>query len=102
MKEELRRVPFECRSCWHVWEEEYLVRQADARDGGEVWLRGGVPVTPPSVTEMCPRCGCRQAARFPEGYLARHPELTRPAGRAASDPTPLVSPVPKRRRWIET
>jgi hypothetical protein len=101
MKEELRKVPFECRGCWHVWEEEFLVREVEGRNGGEVWLRGGVPVPPPSTAEICPKCGCNQTIRFPEGYLARHPEVF-PAQPTVSDPTPLISPVPKRRRWIDS
>ncbi|MFG1943016.1 hypothetical protein [Nonomuraea sp. NPDC048826] len=101
MKEELTKVPFECRGCWHVWEEEYLVRHVEGRNGGDIWLRGGVPVPPPSASEMCPSCGRHQTVRFPEGYLAHHPELIRPARPADPDPTPLISPVRKRRRWIE-
>lgn len=93
MKDEIRKVPFECRACWHVWEEEYLFRQAEGR-GGEIWLRGGVQVPPPSAAEICPRCGCHQTVQFPDGYLARHPELIPRS--AEPDSTPLVSPAPRR------
>ncbi|GAA4506318.1 hypothetical protein [Nonomuraea ferruginea] len=99
MREELRKVPFECRACWHVWEEEYTIKFGDR---GEVWLRGNVPVPPPTPAEKCPRCGCYQAVQFPEGYLAHHPELIRATRPAGSDATPLISPVRKRPRWLET
>jgi hypothetical protein len=102
LEEERRTLPFECRSCWHVWEEEYLVRSIDDEHGnaGEVWLRNGLIVPPPSVSGViCPHCGCQQATMFPAGYLARHPELIPPVGPATPDATPLVSPVPPRRRY---
>ncbi|NRQ39618.1 hypothetical protein HII36_48485 [Nonomuraea sp. NN258] len=91
-------MPFECRGCWHVWEEEYLVRRIDDRHGHEteVWTRHGVAVPPPSPGAICPHCGCEQATTFPAGYLARHPELIPPAEPVGPDPTPLLSPVPKR------
>ncbi|MEV6151699.1 hypothetical protein AB0L53_15270 [Nonomuraea sp. NPDC052129] len=98
MEEELKILPFECRGCWHVWEEEYLVRRFDDRHGNEreVWLRSGVPVPPPSSGAICPNCGCQQATMFPEGYLSRHPELRPPAEPVAPDATPLLSPVQRR------
>jgi hypothetical protein len=97
VEEERRIVPFECRGCWHVWEEEYLVRHADDEHGnaGEVWLRNRMPVPPPSPGTICPRCGCQDATTFPEGYLTRHPELIPPETPAKPDPTPLLSPVPR-------
>ncbi|MGN9782645.1 hypothetical protein ACTMTF_14535 [Nonomuraea sp. ZG12] len=103
MRQEHRSLPFECRGCLHVWEEDYLVRLVDARDGTEteIWLRGGVPVPPPSANVVCPRCGCQQAAMFPSGYLARHPELI-PAEPRVPDETPLLSPVPARNHWLLT
>ncbi|WP_431911780.1 hypothetical protein [Nonomuraea jabiensis] len=97
LEEEHRIVPFECRRCWHVWEEEYLVRRIDDRHGNEreIWLRAGLPVLPPSPgAVMCPRCGCQQATTFPDGYLSRHPELIPPAEPPVPDATPLLSPVP--------
>jgi hypothetical protein len=99
MEEERRTVPFECRSCWHVWEEDYLVRLVHGRHGveSEVWMRDGVAVPPPASGVVCPKCGCQEAVRFPDGYLVHHPELIPPAEPAVPDPTPLISPVPKRR-----
>ncbi|WP_113704405.1 hypothetical protein [Nonomuraea lactucae] len=98
MEEVHRKLPFECRRCWHVWEEEYLVRYGEDRHGNErqVWLRGGVPVPPPSEGAICPSCGSQHCTTFPEGYLRRHPELIPPAEPAPPDETPLLSPVPKR------
>ncbi|MEU0571410.1 hypothetical protein ABZ297_39270 [Nonomuraea sp. NPDC005983] len=93
MEEERRKLPFECRSCWHVWEEEYLVRRGDDRHESEVWIREGVQVPPPSQGTICPRCGCQQATTFPDGYLSRHPELIPPAEPPVPDATPLLSPV---------
>ncbi|TDD16649.1 hypothetical protein [Nonomuraea diastatica] len=95
MTEELRTVPFECRRCWHVWEEQYLVRRIDDRHGNEteVWLRDGLPALPPGPGVICPSCGCQQSTRFPDGYLSRHPELVPPAEPAGPDATPLLSPV---------
>ncbi|MEO3869222.1 hypothetical protein ABGB18_10370 [Nonomuraea sp. B12E4] len=97
MEEELRKIPFECRRCWHVWEEDYVVRHVHSRRGDEslVWLQAGLPVPPPAPGAICPRCGGQQATTFPNGYLAHHPELIPPAGPVAPDPTPLLSPVPK-------
>jgi hypothetical protein len=97
LEEERRNVPFECRSCWHVWEEEYLVRHVEDEHGNEatLWLRNRVPVPPPSPGARCPRCGCEHATTFPEGYLLRHPELVPPDAAAAPDETPLLSPVPR-------
>ncbi|MEU6710456.1 hypothetical protein ABZ897_03155 [Nonomuraea sp. NPDC046802] len=97
MVEEFKIVPFECRGCWHVWEEEYVVRHVDDRRGNEreVWLRDGLPVPPPSSGVICPRCGSQQATTFPEGYLAHHPELIPSVEPAAPDATPLLSPVRK-------
>ncbi|MBF8190408.1 hypothetical protein ITP53_32795 [Nonomuraea sp. K274] len=97
VEEEIRSVPFECRGCWHVWEEDYQVRHIEDRHGNEgvIWLRAGVPVPPPSPGAICPRCGSQQATMFPEGYLARHPELRRPPEPEEPDPTPLLSPVRK-------
>ncbi|MFB9472805.1 hypothetical protein ACFFR3_25180 [Nonomuraea salmonea] len=95
MEEELRIVPFECQRCWHVWEEEYVVRHQEDRhgNGGEIWLRAGLPVSPPSSGAICPRCGCQRATTFPDGYLSRHPELRRAAEPTVPDETPLISPV---------
>ncbi|MEV0613090.1 hypothetical protein AB0I81_07165 [Nonomuraea sp. NPDC050404] len=96
MEEEHRKVPFECRSCWHVWHEDYDVRHIEddhGHAGGEVWLRAGLPVSPPSSGEICPKCGCQQAVMFPDGYLVRHPELIPPVGPVVLDATPLLSPV---------
>jgi hypothetical protein len=102
LEEELRSLPFECRRCWHVWEEEYLVRHVDDRRGDEreTWLRSGQPVMPPPWGVQCPRCGCQHATTFPTGYLSRHPELIPPPEPAVPDPTPLLSPVPKRWYWL--
>ncbi|SDK92425.1 hypothetical protein SAMN05421874_11332 [Nonomuraea maritima] len=98
MEEFHRTVPFGCRRCWHVWEEHYIVRRLDDQHGnaGEVWLKGEVCVPPPLAGAICPRCGSPQAATFPEGYLAHHPEAIPPAEPATPDPTPLISPVPRR------
>ncbi|MBB6349107.1 hypothetical protein ACWGH8_08145 [Nonomuraea muscovyensis] len=98
MDEERRTLPFECRRCWHVWEEEYVVRHGADAHGHEreIWLLGGVQVPPPGEGAVCPRCGCQQCTTFPEGYLSRHPELIPPAEPAAPDATPLLSPVPRR------
>ncbi|MEU8246082.1 hypothetical protein [Nonomuraea sp. NPDC048916] len=98
MEEERRVLPFECRGCWHVWEEEYLVRRGEDRKGNyrEIWLRSGVAVPPPAQGAICPRCGCQAATTFPEGYLRWHPELIPPLGPVTPDATPLLSPVRKR------
>ncbi|MFB4281632.1 MULTISPECIES: hypothetical protein [unclassified Nonomuraea] len=97
MEEEHRKVPFECRRCWHVWEEDYVVRRIEDDHGnaGEIWLRAGLPVPPPSPGAICPRCGCQQATTFPDGYLSRHPELIPPVEPGVPDATPLLSPVPR-------
>jgi hypothetical protein len=97
VEEELRNVPFECRGCWHVWQEDYVVRRSEDDHGneGEVWLRAGLRVPPPSSGAVCPQCGSEQATTFPDGYLARHPELIPPAEPVVPDATPLLSPVPK-------
>ncbi|WP_043631213.1 hypothetical protein [Nonomuraea candida] len=88
-------MPFECRSCWHVWQEDYTVRheEDDHGNAGEVWLRGGLPAPPPSSGAVCPQCGCQQSTTFPDGYLSHHPELTAQAEPGAPDATPLLSPV---------
>ncbi|WP_146103591.1 hypothetical protein [Nonomuraea solani] len=90
-------MPFECRGCWHVWEEHYTVRtiEDDHGNAGVIWLRGGLPVTPPAAGTVCPHCGCQQVTTFPDGYLARHPELITPSEPVVPDATPLLSPVPK-------
>ncbi|GAA2310605.1 hypothetical protein GCM10010149_71320 [Nonomuraea roseoviolacea subsp. roseoviolacea] len=101
--EEVRRVvPFECRRCWHVWEEEYLVRYGEDRHGNDriVWLQDGVAVPPPTEGMICPRCHCQQATTFPDGYLRRHPELIPSQEPAKPDDKPLLSPVPKRLRFL--
>ena len=97
MEEAHRNVPFECRGCWHVWEEHYTVRTIEDHHGnaGVIWLRGGLPVTPPAAGTVCPHCGCQQVTTFPDGYLARHPELITPSEPVVPDATPLLSPVPK-------
>ncbi|NUR90033.1 MAG: hypothetical protein HOY71_38660 [Nonomuraea sp.] len=99
MEEERRNLPFECRGCWHVWEEEYLVRHVDDGHGNEShqWLRAGVTIPPPSSGAVCPQCGSQQVTTFPDGYLGRHPELRPAKEPKVSDPTPLISPV--RPRW---
>ncbi|WP_157245861.1 hypothetical protein [Nonomuraea typhae] len=98
MEEQRKSVPFECRGCWHVWEEDYLVRSADDRHGNEkqVWLVAGVPVPPPSTYAVCPQCGGGQITTFPEGYLARHPEARLAASPTAIAEAALLSPVPPR------
>jgi hypothetical protein len=98
MEEELTSLPFECRGCWHVWEEEYLVRHSEDRRGNErdLWTRSGLPVPPPPSGTVCPHCGCQQAVMFPAGYLNRHPELRSSAEPLTPDATPLLSPVPPR------
>lgn len=97
MEEVHRNVPFECRHCWHVWHEDYVVRhfEDDHGNAGEIWLRAGLPAAPPSAGVSCPSCGCQDATMFPDGYLSRHPELIPPAQPAAPDPTPLLTPVRK-------
>jgi hypothetical protein len=97
LDEETRNVPFECRACWHVWHEEYIVRHIEDDHGntGDIWLRAGLPTAPPSSGVICPRCGRQQCVTFPDGYLSRHPELIPPEGPAVPDPTPLISPVRK-------
>lgn len=88
-------MPFECRGCWYVWQEDYVVRRSEDDHGneGEVWLRAGLPAMPPASGVICPQCGCQQATTFPDGYLTHHPELIPPAEPGAPDPTPLLSPV---------
>ncbi|MEU5864214.1 MULTISPECIES: hypothetical protein [unclassified Nonomuraea] len=101
VEEERRTLPLECRGCWHVWEEDYLVRHVDDEHGNaaEIWLRDGLVVPPPSSGVICPHCGCQQTTTFPAGYLARHPELFRAAEPGVPDATPLLSPVPPRRPY---
>ncbi|WP_345387083.1 hypothetical protein [Nonomuraea salmonea] len=68
-------------------------RRTVTATGGEIWLRAGLPVSPPSSGAICPRCGCQRATTFPDGYLSRHPELRRAAEPTVPDETPLISPV---------
>lgn len=98
MNEEVKVWPFECRNCWHVWEEEYIVRRVTDRHGNEVdvWMRSGVSVQPPSSGTTCPHCGSDVVTTFPAGYLATHPELIPPATPPEPDATPLLSPVRRR------
>jgi hypothetical protein len=78
--------PFECLGCWHVWEDDYLVRRLTDDYGNEVaiWSVSGVTVQPPWSGTSCPSCGGFQITSFPAGYLSRHPELV---------PVPLPEPV---------
>ncbi|MFG1943017.1 hypothetical protein [Nonomuraea sp. NPDC048826] len=76
--------PLECLCCWHVWEEAYTVRLARH---GEIWLMGGVVVQPPWSGATCPSCGGIVVTSFPDGYLARHPELI---SAAEPEPVPVV------------
>ncbi|MFD2350587.1 hypothetical protein ACFSTC_16545 [Nonomuraea ferruginea] len=64
MREELRKVPFECRACWHVWEEEYTIKFGDR---GEVWLRGNVPVPPPDAGREVPEVRLLPGGPVPRG-----------------------------------
>ncbi|MEV0583341.1 hypothetical protein [Nonomuraea sp. NPDC050310] len=101
MNEERRTIPFECRRCWHVWEEDYLVRVVPDRHGNDnlTWLRDGWPVPPPATGVVCLKCGCAQVTTFPDGYLARHPEVVRQAGPPELSDEPLRSPVPRKLPW---
>ncbi|MEU8357805.1 hypothetical protein AB0C27_17470 [Nonomuraea sp. NPDC048882] len=94
-------MPFECRHCWHVWQEDYVVRHFENDHGntGEIWLRRGLPAAPPSAGVNCPQCGCQDVTMFPDGYLSRHPELIPPAEPPAPDATPLLTPVRKPLYW---
>jgi hypothetical protein len=78
--------PFECLSCLHVWEEEYVVQHLMDDYGNEltIWKRGGVIVQPPGPDACCPGCGAYHVTSFPAGYLSRHPELV---------PAPAQEPV---------
>ncbi|MFB9527096.1 hypothetical protein [Nonomuraea roseola] len=83
--------PFECQCCWHVWEEEYLVRRLTDDHGNEVevWLRSGVSVQPPNSDRSCPKCGAVQITTFPSGYLAKRAEPVVPAPREVAQETAL-------------
>ncbi|MEV4094997.1 hypothetical protein [Streptosporangium saharense] len=61
--------PMECLRCWHVWQEEYVVRHLTDVHGHDVvvWLRGGTPVQPPWSGTSCPGCGHSRVAAFPPG-----------------------------------
>lgn len=80
--------PFECLHCWHVWEEEYVVRHMADGHGHEreIWYRGSVPVQPPWSGCCCPLCGGFRVTSFPSGYLSHHPELRPPVPVAAVEP----------------
>ncbi|WP_219460275.1 hypothetical protein [Nonomuraea rhizosphaerae] len=82
--------PFECLSCLHVWQEEYVVRHVTDDYGNEItlWQRSGVTVQPPSSDTCCPGCGAYHVTSFPTGYLSRHPELV---------PAPVPEPVAEAR-----
>ncbi|GAA4506321.1 MULTISPECIES: hypothetical protein [Nonomuraea] len=84
--------PLECLRCWHVWEEAYTVRLGDR---GEIWLMGGVVVQPPWSGACCPACGGFAVTSFPDGYLARHPELlSSPEPEPERPRVPDPDPVP--------
>ncbi|SDK92452.1 hypothetical protein SAMN05421874_11333 [Nonomuraea maritima] len=80
--------PFECLRCLHVWEVRYVVKHLSDAYGNEadIWLSGGVPAPPPWAGTSCPGCGAYHVTWFPNGYLARHPELV-------SGPEPEPEPV---------
>ncbi|MBB4916634.1 hypothetical protein [Streptosporangium saharense] len=61
--------PMECLRCWHVWQEEYVVRHLTDVHGHDVvvWLRRGTPVQPPWSGTSCPGCGHSRVAAFPPG-----------------------------------
>ncbi|MCG5217829.1 hypothetical protein [Streptosporangium sp. KLBMP 9127] len=65
--------PFQCLSCRHIWEAEYVVRHRGDGHGNEtdLWLRNGVPVQPPWAESHCPDCDAFSIAVFPIGYLTR-------------------------------
>lgn len=88
--------PFECLNCWHVWEEEYVVRRFDDGHGNEVevWYQGAAPVQPPWSGCCCPKCGRYRVTSFPPGYLSHHPELRPPAPAIEQDERP-VAEVPR-------
>ncbi|GAA4068959.1 hypothetical protein [Nonomuraea soli] len=98
MDTENRTVPFECRRCWHVWEEDFIVLTETDRHGhdNEFWTLHGVRVPPPSAEASCVRCGCQQVTTFPSGYLRRHPEVVRQGEPVAPDASLLRSPAPPR------
>ncbi|WP_344926668.1 hypothetical protein, partial [Streptosporangium carneum] len=73
--------PMECLRCWHVWQEEYVVRRLTDGHGHDVvvWLRAGTPVQPPWAGVSCPGCGHSRVTAFPPGNRA---------GRAAATAAP--------------
>ncbi|MER6513746.1 hypothetical protein ABT158_43515 [Nonomuraea sp. NPDC001636] len=85
--------PFECLRCLRVWEEEFVVRHFADDHGNqvEIWLSSGVAVQPPSSGTCCPGCGAYHVTSFPNGYLARHPEL-RPDPEARPEVRPQLVP----------
>jgi hypothetical protein len=89
--------PYECLSCLHVWEQEFVVRHlSDAYGNGvDIWLSSGVRVPPPWSGACCPGCGAYDVTWFPSGYLTRHPELV--AG-PEPEPAPVHLPAPAPRR----
>ncbi|MEV8633527.1 hypothetical protein AB0395_17890 [Streptosporangium sp. NPDC051023] len=75
--------PMECLRCWHVWQEEYLVRHLTDGHGHDVvvWLRAGALVQPPWSGVSCPSCGHSRVTAFPPGSRSR-------PGAASGLPTP--------------
>ncbi|MEV7006453.1 hypothetical protein [Streptosporangium sp. NPDC051022] len=79
--------PMECLRCWHVWQEEYIVRHLTDGHGHDVvvWLRSGAPVQPPWSGVSCPDCGNSRVTAFPPGSRS-----DRAAASSRSVPRPVA------------
>lgn len=82
----------ECLRCWHVWQEEYVVRHLTDVHGHDVvvWLRRGTPVQPPWSGTSCPGCGHSRVAAFPPG--SRPLMVPLPAPLPAPEPAAVTVP----------
>ena len=82
-EERSQRYHFECERCGSIWSKAYEIREARDPEGEEyeLYLLGGMPVTPPRAGVDCPTCGHDHVVGHHEPSKAPSPS-TRPAARA--------------------